>query len=332
MPITLLLVSCASFLHEMNQNLQTLGNTGIQVSGLCFGSLTMTPMQKNLSVKEGAALLTEAFSMGINFVDTAQYYENYAYLEEALRTIPRSRYVIATKSYAWDTATAKEAVDQALSELNTDYIDLFLLHEQESEHTLRGHQEALAYFCECKEKGIIRATGLSTHRLAGVAAAIEHPDIEVIHPIVNQKGIGIQDGTMDEMEALLVKAKAAGKGIYAMKPLGGGHLIKDYAQSLTFALLRPYVDSVAIGMQSKEEIRCNVALLDGRREPELEARLQKKRRTLSVADYCSACGACVKRCRQDGIRIVNGRATPNENCILCGYCAKACPDFCIKVI
>ena len=306
MPITLLLVSCASFLHEMNQNLQTLGNTGIQVSGLCFGSLTMTPMQKNLSVKEGAALLTEAFSMGINFVDTAQYYENYAYL--------------------------KEAVDQVLNELNTDYIDLFMLHEQESEHTLRGHQEALAYFCECKEKGIIRATGLSTHRLAGVAAAIEHPDIEVIHPIVNQKGIGIQDGTMDEMEALLVKAKAAGKGIYAMKPLGGGHLIKDYAQSLTFALLRPYVDSVAIGMQSKEEIRCNVALLDGRREPELEARLQKKRRTLSVADYCSACGACVKRCRQDGIRIVNGRATPNENCILCGYCAKACPDFCIKVI
>ncbi|MGI6441268.1 MAG: aldo/keto reductase [Peptoniphilaceae bacterium] len=332
MPITLLLVSCASFLNEMKDKKNRLGNTGITVSGLCFGTLTMTPMQKNLTVKEGAALLVCAYEEGITFADTAQYYENYAYLKEALRTIPRDRYVIATKSYAWDKETARQALDEALFALDTDYIDIFLLHEQESEHTLRGHAEALAYFCTMRKKGYIRATGLSTHRLAGVKAALSHEDIQIIHPIVNKEGIGIPEGTMAEMETLLLQAKAQQKGIYAMKPLGGGHLIADYNESMRFALSRPYVDAVAVGMQSEDEVRCNAALARGERNLQLEEKLKKKTRKLHVAEYCIGCGACEKRCRQGGIRVINGRAVPNDHCILCGYCAKACPEFCIKVI
>lgn len=46
---------------------------------------------------------------------------------------------IFTKSYAYDSKTAEDSLAKALKELNTDYIDGFLLHEQESEHTLRGH-------------------------------------------------------------------------------------------------------------------------------------------------------------------------------------------------
>lgn len=332
MPITLLLVSCASFVYAMMNELQPLGDTGILVSRLCFGSLTMTPMQRNLSVADGACLLVRAYEEGINFVDTAQYYSNYAYIREALRTIPRDRYVIATKSYAWDRESAEQALTEALRELDTDYIDLFLLHEQESVHTLRGHAEALAYFCEKKEQGSIRATGLSTHRLAAVEAALSMDAIQVIHPIVNREGIGIADGTMDEMDVLLTEAKRRKKGIYAMKALGGGHLIKDYEQSLRFALERPYVDSVAIGMQSEEEIRCNAAFVRDRRDLSLEETLKKQKRTLHVAEYCIGCGACEARCRQGGIRVENGRAVPNEQCILCGYCAKVCPEFCVKVI
>ncbi len=135
----------------------------------------------------------------MNFIDTAELYETYAHIREALKTIPRDKLIIATKSYAWSRETAEESFLKACNELGTDYIDLFMLHEQESEHTLRGHADALAYFLERKEKGDIRAVGLSTHYVAGVKAANKTPEIQVVHPILNKMGLGIQDGTLNDM-------------------------------------------------------------------------------------------------------------------------------------
>ncbi len=86
-------------------------------------------------------------------------------------------------------------------------------------------------------------------------------------------------------------------------------------------------------MQSKEEVDCNINLIETGKIPrELKEKLKKKKRKLIVADYCIACGNCIRTCKQQGIQIIDGKATPNENCILCGYCAKSCPEFCIKVI
>lgn len=311
---------------------RVLGETGIEVTPLCFGTLTMTPAQKGLSIQEGARLIVYAWERGIRFLDTAQYYENYAYIREALRHIPRDRIVIATKSYAWDKETAEAAMNEALTELGTDYIDLFLLHEQESEHTLRGHEEALLTFHAYKKQGILRGVGLSTHRIAAVKAGTASPFIDVMHPLYNRKGIGIFDGTAEEMEIALTEAARAGKGIYAMKALAGGHLIRSAAESLQFVLNKPFVHSVAVGMQSTDEIDCNIAIAAGRRDEEHEAKLAKQKRQLIVNDFCIGCGACERTCRQGAIRVIDGQAVVNEKCILCGYCAFACPEFAVKVV
>lgn len=310
-----------------------LGNTGIEVSKLCFGSLTMTPFQANLSIKEGAQLIQYAYAKGINFIDTAEIYENYRYIKEALKGIRREDYVITTKCYAYTKEMAKESLDLALRELDTDYIDIFLLHEQESIHTLRGHYEAIEYFLEAKKIGKIRAIGISTHRVEGVYAATQFDEIEIVHPIVNKEGIGIQDGTVLDMLNIIERAYNMGKGIYGMKPLGGGHLITQAEDAFNFVKEIPFIHSFAIGMQSKEEVDCNVNLMETGQVPEnLKEKLRKKKRKLIVADYCIGCGNCVKTCNQDGIQVINGKAIPNENCILCGYCARNCPEFCIKVI
>lgn len=310
-----------------------LGNTNIEVSNLCFGSLTMTPFQANLSVEDGAKLIQYAYTQGINFIDTAEIYENYKYIKEALKGIKREDYVIATKCYAYTEDMARESLDLALRELDTDYIDIFLLHEQESIHTLRGHYEAIEYFLKAKSAGKIRAIGISTHRVEGVYAVTQFDEIEVVHPIVNKEGIGIQDGTISDMLGIIKKAYNMGKGIYGMKPLGGGHLISQAEESFNFVKNIPFIHSFAIGMQSKEEVDCNVNLMRTGKVPEhLKASLRNKKRKLIVADYCIACGNCVKTCKQNGIEIINGKATPNDNCILCGYCARNCPEFCIKVI
>ncbi|MDO5713713.1 MAG: aldo/keto reductase [Tissierellia bacterium] len=313
--------------------MRTLGKSGIQVSSLCFGTLTMTPFQANLSVKDGAALICRGFEKGINFVDTAEIYENYNYIKEALKSIPRKDLVIATKCYAYDEKGAEKSLKYALEELGVDYIDIMLLHEQESEHTLRGHYPALEYFFKQKEKGWIRATGISTHFIRCVNAAKKYEEIEVVHPIINKRGIGIQDGTVLEMVDAIKSLKENGVGIYSMKALGGGHLQSQAIEAIEWIKSIPYIDATAVGMQSIDEVDFNCDLFFHHHVNEdLEEKVRKKERHLIIADYCIGCGNCVKRCKQDAIHVVEGKAQVNESCILCGYCATVCPEFCIKVI
>lgn len=306
-----------------------LGRSSLSVSRLCFGTLTMSPLQRNLSPETGARFLIHAYERGVRFLDTADLYGTYPHIKLALREAPD--YVVSTKAYCWDEPTAKAALKRALEGTGRDYIDLFMLHEQESLYTLRGHEEALLYLQKQKERGVIRAIGVSTHFVACVAAAPRFPMIDVIHPLINLTGIGIQDGTREAMEAAIRAARDMGIGIFAMKPLGGGHLISDSVAALRYAIANPLLDSVALGMQTIEEIDANVAAFEG--DFSLLEGLRGRPRRIMVHDWCEGCGKCASRCRQKAIAIVNGRATiDSEKCVFCGYCARACPQFCIKVV
>ena len=306
-----------------------LGKSGLAVSRLCFGTLTMSPLQKDLSPGDGARLLIHAYEKGVRFLDTADLYGTYPHIRLALKEAPD--YVISTKAYCWDETTASEALERAFRGIGRDYVDLFMLHEQESLYTLRGHEEALVYLQKQKERGHIGAVGVSTHFVACVKAAPRFPMIDVIHPLINHAGIGIQDGTREDMEAAIQSARDYNIGIFAMKPLGGGHLISDNRAALEYAVNNPLLDSVAVGMQSIQEIDANAAAFEGRNDL-LEALTHRPRRIM-VHDWCEGCGRCAERCRQKAITVVNGRATVNsEKCVFCGYCARACPQFCIKVV
>lgn len=310
-----------------------LGNTNIVVSKLCFGSLTISPLQSNLSISDGARVIEEAFDRGVNFIDTAELYENYCYIKEAISG-KRNNIVISTKSYAYSYKGAQNSLEKALKELNTDYIDIFSLHEQESEHTLRGHHEAIEYFIRAKEKGYIRAFGISTHYVACVKAALKYDDIEIIHPIYNKAGLGIVDGSVSDMGNAIKEAYNAGKGIYSMKPLGGGNLLSDVKESLEFVLGNPNIHSTAVGMQSIEEVIYNTMIFEGKKVPEeVKDLINKKKRRLLIDFWCEGCGACVEACQQGALYLNNNRAEViTEKCVLCGYCSRRCKEFCIKII
>ena len=310
----------------------TLGRSGLKVSRLCFGTLTMSPLQRDMPPEEGARLLIHAYERGVRFLDTADLYETYPHIRLALREAPD--YVISTKAYCWDRETAQSALERAFRGTGRDYIDLFMLHEQESLYTLRGHEEALLYLAEQREKGHIGAVGVSTHYVGCVRAAPRFPMIDVIHPLINAGGIGIQDGTRQDMEDAIRAARDFGIGIFAMKALGGGHLIGSNQAAFDYALSSPLLDAVAVGMKSIAEIDANVALFEGRAEAaDMLAALRKEPRQIMVHDYCEGCGRCRDRCRQKAISIVDGRARVDASkCVFCGYCARGCPQFCIKVV
>lgn len=314
---------------------RVLGNTGIKVSRICFGSLTVGPLQANLPLEEGAKVIAHGLDSGINFIDTAELYDNYNYIKRALEIRKSGHHIaIASKCYAYDRAGAEYSLNLALDQLGIKKIDIFMLHEQESYLTLKGHKEALDYFRAKKEEGIIGALGLSTHTIEGVMAACDNTDIEVIHPIVNIDGLGIGDGTIEEMLSAIEIAYNKGKGIYSMKPLGGGNLIKRYDQSIKFVLDIPYIHSVAIGMQSEDEIEANISIFEGREvDSRIAEKLRAKVRRLDIAYWCRGCGNCLNNCSHRAIVIEDGKAVVNKDqCVICGYCSKYCPDFCIKVI
>lgn len=309
-----------------------LGKSGLKVSRLCFGTLTMSPLQTNMTPEEGARLLIYAYEKGVRFLDTADLYETYPHIRRALKSAPD--YVISTKAYCYDRKTAQEALERAFRGIGRDYVDLFMLHEQESLYTLRGHEEALIFLSEQRDKGHIGAVGVSTHFVQCVRATVKFPSIQVIHPLINVSGIGIQDGSREDMEDAIRTARSYGKGIFAMKPLGGGHLMSENRAALDYAIQSPLLDSVAIGMQSFAEIDANVAAFEQTpQSDELLSPLSRRKRRMMVHDYCEGCGRCAEHCRQHAISIENGRAKIDaEKCVYCGYCARVCPQFCIKVV
>lgn len=310
-----------------------LGQTGLRVSRLCFGSLTIGPLQACLPEKEGAEVIVEAMDRGVNFIDTAELYKTYHYIKRALKG-RRSSIIISTKCYAYSEEGAEKSLMQALKELDTDYIDVFSLHEQESEHTIKGHYDAIEYFLKAKEKGLIRSIGISTHSIAAVKAALKYNAIEVIHPIVNMKGLGIIDGGIDDMLKAVEAASLAGKGIFSMKPLGGGNLLHASRQCFDFVLSKDYIHSVAVGMQSREEVVNNALIFENKCVPEeIERSVHKKSRRLHIDFWCTGCGSCIPKCSQGAICLENNRAVVDSGkCVLCGYCSAYCKDFCIKIV
>lgn len=279
------------------------------ITRIAIGSLTVSKMQSALPLDEAAEVLAYAFDSGINLVDTAQYYENYDIIRLALKKCKAPENVIlSTKTYAYSRELAIQAVEEARRETDRDVIELFMLHEQESYDTLRGHREALDYLFECRERGIIRAVGASTHHVALVKGLLRLIDDgytpDVCHPLYNKEGIGIADGSESDMADILTTAHERGIGIFAMKALGGGHLCGTAEDALRYVLDKPFIDAAAVGMQSFDEVDANLRFLrNGSFSAEDKKRLATKHRSLHVEEYCEGCGSCVRRCSEGALHL-----------------------------
>lgn len=307
-----------------------LGNTGLTVSRYCFGSLTMGPLGANLSPEQGAALLLSAFELGVNFIDTAEYYRNYAHIRLALQRFKKPEsIIISSKTLAPDDRSAAFAVEEARLALNRDILDIFLLHEIRNRSDFESRSGAWQVLRNAKKNGVIKNIGISSHSAAVVAAAAVDPEIDVIHCMLNFAGVGILDGGVEDMLAAIALAKANGKGVYTMKAIGGGSLMNQAKKALTWAFAQPLPDAVAVGCKDKTELLTNLGWLQGEDPPEAEQCRMLSRRL--IFDDCHACGACVKRCANGALTLSeDGAVWHEEKCLFCGYCAAACPWFCIS--
>jgi aryl-alcohol dehydrogenase-like predicted oxidoreductase/ferredoxin len=309
-----------------------LGHTGLEVTRLCLGTLPMGPLQLDLPVEEGAQIVRRAVEGGVNFIDTAHAYGTYDHIRRGLKGIAK-RVIIATKTSARTKQDAEAQIGHALESLGRKQLDLVHLHAARLLTPFEERAEVWDYLLEAKRRGIIRHVGIATHAVEVVKQAADKPEVEVIHPLINLTGMGIQGGNADEMLQAIRQAQRAGKGIYAMKPLAGGNLIERAPEAFSYILTQQCIDAVAVGMVSLDEVALNLRLFESGHLP-LEdwnqISLQKKR--LKILKYCDGCGSCLKTCPNEALSIVAGKARVDETrCILCGYCAPACPQFYIRV-
>lgn len=308
-----------------------LGKTGIEVSRICFGGLTLGPLCANLPLEQGRDLLLAAFALGVNFIDTAQQYRAYDYIGAALAATD-NKIVIATKTYAKSEREAAYALEEARLAFRRNKLDIFLLHEVRSEEDFFSRAATWRLLRDAKARGVIRALGISTHSAKVAAWAARQPQIEIIHPLINIAGVGIRDGGREEMLTAISEAKQRGKGIYGMKALGGGALMQQARGALQWAFALEELDSIAIGCKDEAELKTNIGWLEGR-EPREAAWVKMLDRKLAT-DHdpgCRSCGLCVQRCPQGALSLDHqGQVLwDKKNCIYCGYCIAACPSFCL---
>lgn len=311
-----------------------LGSTGLRVNRLVFGTLPLGPLQANLSATAGGALIRHALESGVTLLDTAELYGTYPHIREALRGFA-GEVRIASKTHATTAADARAHVAKALRELAIERLDIVHIHGARLADPCLERAAVLEELLLMKQEGMVGHVGISSHYIAAFRAAARHPEIEVVHPLINRIGMGIMDGSAAEMAEAIACCSENGKGVYAMKALAGGNLISDARTSIRYVLGLPGADALALGMLSREEIDANLKLcsLDEANDEAWEI-LEKRRRKFKIMEkFCNGCAACVDACAAQALLVEDGVArVKEEECILCGYCAAACPDFLIRVV
>jgi predicted aldo/keto reductase-like oxidoreductase len=305
------------------------------VTRLGLGALPMGPLQRTLSVEEGARVVRAAVEGGITFIDTATLYGTYEHIARGLKGW-QGPVTLATKTHAKaDRALAEQHVETALKALGRDTIDIMLCHCARNRFTEDEWGPTLEALLTARAKGLIRMVGLSSHSVAGVLDAVRHPAMEVVHPLINLKGMGIIDGGVEEMLAAIREADAAGMMVYAMKSLGGGNFVPNREEALKFIFGIEAIDAVAVGMVTPLEVEWNLRFTAGRPIPadlDRDTALATKRLSI-VALACEGCGECVEHCENEALSVVEGKATvDHERCILCGYCAPHCQRLAIRMV
>lgn len=234
----------------------TLGSTGIKTSRLAMGTGThgggSRSDQTKLGMAELTALLLNGYDHGIRFFDSADSYGSHPYVASALKQVPRDKVTVLTKSDNRDPKGLRNDLDRFRRELGIDYIDVCLIHcvtEEDWTTRYRGVMEVLS---EAKEKGVIRAHGVSCHSIEALRTAAATPWVEVDLVRINPAG-AYMDADPATVVAVIKQMRAAGKGIVGMKILGQGALRHRQSEAIHYALSLGLLDAFTIGAASKAE-------------------------------------------------------------------------------
>lgn len=241
-----------------------LGKTGLMVPRVALGTGSIGGNQQSNQTRLGKEnfrkVARHAWDRGIRFFDMADSYGSHTYVREVLKEVPREETTLLTKLWTTDTGWQKSGdvastLDRFRQETGSDYFDIVLMHCL----VRPGYREEKKLFIEglsrAKEKGIIKAVGVSCHNWEAMKEAVDDPWVDVILARINPFGVHM-DNTPEEVSALLARAQNNGKGVIAMKIFGNGDRTAetDREKSITYALKKGHIHCMTLGMESIAQI------------------------------------------------------------------------------
>jgi predicted aldo/keto reductase-like oxidoreductase len=236
-----------------------LGKTGLTVSRIAMGTGSIGGNRQSNQTRLGLAnfvkMAHHAYDRGIHFFDTADTYGSYPFVKEVFKEVPREKVTLLGKMWTYNDPATSEPVDKALDrfrlESGCDYFDIMLLHCMTNGKWPQEKKRYIDYFSEAKQKGIIKAVGVSCHNIDALRVAANDPWVDVILSRINPFQSHM-DGTPAEINGILEMARNNGKGVVGMKIFGNGDKIleNEREESITFALKKSNIHCMTLGMES----------------------------------------------------------------------------------
>jgi predicted aldo/keto reductase-like oxidoreductase len=262
-------------------DLVLLGDTGIKLSRLGIGTGSDSGNIQAALGREGFnRLVRYAYDQGITYLDCAQSYKTFEWIAGAIKGLPREKLFIQSK-IGGQPEKPLEAIDRHRKVFDTDYVDSLLVHCMVKDGWTDQWKRIMDAFDEAKEKKWIRAKGVSCHSLPALRTAAASPWTQVHLVRINPQGyvmdtpaetwnassdVSHVDPVVKELKTMREKKR----GVIGMKICGNGDF-KDPAErekSIRYAMSRPELDAIVIGVKSTAEIdeaieRVNRALVGG---------------------------------------------------------------------
>jgi aryl-alcohol dehydrogenase-like predicted oxidoreductase len=233
-----------------------LGKSGVRISvvgiGTGSGGWAGASNQTRLGQAEFTRLIRHSLDGGIIFFDLADQYGSHPYFREAMKGVPRDRYVIQTKSTSREPERARADVDRFLKELGTDYIDSLIIHNVTDGAWTTKYRGVMDVFEEAREAGKTRSHGVTCHSFEALEAAEASDWVQVNQVRFNPKGSHM-DADPETAKKLFAKMRAKGQGMIGMKVVGQGDIVENGSltphECFRFQLESGVVDAFCVGVQ-----------------------------------------------------------------------------------
>jgi predicted aldo/keto reductase-like oxidoreductase len=242
----------------------TLGRTGIKLSRLGFGTGSANGYAQTAMGKSGFTnLIHYAYDRGITYIDTAEAYQTFGWIADAIKGLPREKLFIQSKVDG-RPEDVLGVIDNHRKTFDTDYVDSLLVHCMTRGSWTDDWQRVMDAFDKAQEKKWIRAKGVSCHTLPALRSAVASDWSEVHLVRVNPQGSYTDReanswGSGGDIAPVLEQIKimhAKGRGIIGMKICGNGTFTDpaDREKSVRFAMSHREIDAVVIGFKNRAEI------------------------------------------------------------------------------